>query len=225
MASGDKTMGRDVKKVACVIIENDEDVFELSLKSYIDHVDKVIIIDGNKERKNFQDIVNDLEYPPGFFEIIHSPYPHYNKGADGKQRNVYLDYLKKHHIGDWAIVIDADEVVTGWENFDQLISSGYDCLDVHMEHFIGNLGKVDASVERHYVQRRIFKVNKDVKYPEAEHVLPTPFDKTGRTDLMSYWHLGYAREIFRLHKKYKNHCAKSNIHTPQYLQKWYGMHA
>jgi 2-polyprenyl-3-methyl-5-hydroxy-6-metoxy-1,4-benzoquinol methylase len=213
-----------MKKVACILYEEGKTIEpELAIKSIMGLVDEILIVDGTPEYE--ESMMNHPKYEQYNIKIIRSKYDHITPKGNGKQRNIYLDYLKEHHIGDWAIVLDADEIITGLENFNQLVNSQYDCYDIHMEHFIGNFGTVDASVERHYVPRRIFKVNKDLKYPEVEHTLPTPFKNCGRTDLLTYWHLGYAENMFKLHEKYKNHVKNSNMHNPENLRNWYSSHA
>jgi len=210
----------DKKLIVCYIIENDEDVFKLSYDSIKDVADEIVIIDGNKE--NLYDRYLDVRH------CLHKPYPHKDKGANGMQRNKYLDYVKAHFKDDWCLVLDADEIVDQPHMIknviQQLEEKEIDCCDIWMRHFVNTLGTEDATVETHYVNHRLFKITKNLKYPEVEHPLLQGWKKLARTTQFCIYHLGYAREMLRLKKKYDNHLEKSNIHTPQYLEDWYHRH-
>lgn len=207
------------KLIVAYIVEKDEDVFELSYNSIKNVADSVVIIDGNK---------HELLYPIEKGVQLHSPYPHELKEANGKQRNKYIRELQNLFEGDWCLVLDADEVVDKPEmikkTIEELEKQNIDCASIHMRHFIGNLANEDATQEQHFVPCRLFKVTKDLSYPEVEHPVLQGFKTHAHTNGFCVWHLAYAREMFRLKNKYNNHMEKSNIHTPQYLEQWYHAH-
>jgi len=220
------------KLIVCYMIENDEDVFELSYNSIKDVADEIVIVDGN-HYPEINGILKQEEIEKCMKhmyegEVIFSPYPHEDLGADGKQRNKYLEYLKQKYLGDWCLVIDADEVIEFPENIkptiEYLEKEGIDCANIRMKHYIGNLGQEDSTIEKHYVPRRLFRITKDLSYPEVEHNVLQGVQKVINVDSFINHHLGYCREIFRLKKKYENHCKKSNIHNKEFLEWWYHSH-
>jgi hypothetical protein len=104
------------------IIENDEDVFELSYNSIKDTADNVVIVDGNPimDKKLYSCMKIEQSKYHDKITLINSPFPHKEKGAMGIQRNKYLNYLKEHHLGEWCLVLDSDEVVQHPENLKKL---------------------------------------------------------------------------------------------------------
>lgn len=209
--------------IVAYMIENDEDVFELSYNSIKDVADGVVVINGNHKKMSMYSKPDGINMT----EIFH-PYPHEDKGADGKQRNKYLKHVKEHYKGDWCLVLDADEVIANPENIkptiEQLEANGFDCANVRMRHCVGNLGQEDATLEKHYVPARLFKIQDDLSYPEVEHNVLQGWKKCANIDSFVNWHLGYSREVFRLNKKWRNHKTKSNIHNAQFLDWWYHSH-
>lgn len=231
------------KLIVCYIIENDEDVFELSYNSIKDVADEIVIIDGNKEdsditsrywkylinKNKVQKIDQCLKLQLyDNYHIKKCQYEHKDKGANGKQRNKYIRFCRKHFEGDWCLVLDADEVVDKpeqiKETIKQLEQNGIDCANIHMRHTVYNLGLEDSTVETHFVPTRLFKITENIGYDEAEHVTLKGINKLANVNSFCIWHLGYSREIFRLKKKYDNHLEKSNIHSAQYLEQWYNAH-
>jgi 2-polyprenyl-3-methyl-5-hydroxy-6-metoxy-1,4-benzoquinol methylase len=95
-----------------------------------------------------------------------------------------------------------------------------------MIHLINDFMHEDATVERHYVPRRLFKIAEDMKYPETEHgVLTSSIEPDkGRYDGICIWHLAYVKHKFEILKKYKNHLAKSEMHSKDFLRTWYLSH-
>lgn len=212
------------KLIITCIIENDFDVFELMYESIKDVADEIVLICGNL---NTFDYFEEMNFSKT--KVIRSDYEHNNKGANGKQRNVYLQYLKENHMGEWNLVLDADEVVDKPENIKKCIEEieklDFECASIHMRHFVGNLGQEDSTLPIHFVPTRLFKVTKDIIYPEKEHVTLTKFNG-GIINVQNFciWHFGYSREVFKLKNKYLNHKEKSEIHKPEFLEWWYHSH-
>ena len=86
-----------MKKIACILYEEGKTIKpDLAIKSVYDHVDKIVIVNGSKSKLHKKDIVKEEGKK---IVKLYNPYDHESKGGNGKQRNVYLNYLKKHHLG------------------------------------------------------------------------------------------------------------------------------
>lgn len=97
--------------------------------------------------------------------------------------------------------------------------------DVHIRHLIQDLAHEDSVVPHHRVPRRLFKIEDDLHYPLVEHpVLQGNFTEVGNCDVATIFHLAYIPNLWQLKKRYENHLAKSNMHTPEYLKDWYEAH-
>lgn len=226
-----------MKKVVCVITEMPEDEFwlPLSIKSYL-FADNIIIIDGSKTPKIEEDVKNKFPEHINKFKVIHSPYPHKDLGADGKQRNIYMNFIKEHCEGWLAIIVDSDEVLAddAKEQLDRIESemeaTGSNVYNPKMEHFINDFNKADATHPFHYCPFRIFIVSKYLSYTEVEHVsLQTCNDYVlnvlqDHTHPVLYYHYGYTKGRETIIKKFRKHMLKSNIHTPEFLTMWKNAH-
>lgn len=220
----------EIKLVIAWMVENDEDMWHLSYKSVEKHADAMIVIDGNED--TYEHELSRYFTTDERVTIIPDPYPHSDRGADGKQRNKYLEYIKEHHPDAWVLVLDADEVVDHPEKIrpfiKQLIVNNCDAASPTMRHFVWNLACEDSTVEEHYVPLRLFKVKPELHYPEVEHNVLQGVTKYVHGSLpklfFTIWHFGYAREMFTLRRKYFNHFKKSNMHTPEFLTWWYHAH-
>jgi len=238
------------KLVVAWMVENDEQVWRLSYESVKNVADAFVVVDGNHHPENVFGIFwnvfdNDKvaydeaeEYEDGTpipeqarrYKIIESAYPHDDKGADGKQRNKYLQYLKENHLGDWCLVLDADEFVDKPNQIKKVIelleANNAEVCSPRMIHFIGDLAHEDSTLEKHYVPCRLFKVTPDLWYPEVEHNTLQGFrGNVAQEDMFIVWHLGYVKDkITELKRKYLNHTAKSNIHNQDFLDQWYCAH-
>ena len=160
-------------------------------------------------------------------EFIINPYNQEDKTMNGKQRNFYLDYLKQNYPNDWALCLDADEIVNDLSKVKEFIQDANPGLySIKMRHFIGDLGHEDATKQVHYVLNRLFKISEAESYPEVEHPVLQPKQGTnvGATICTTIWHLSYIPNTWEIKKKYENHLKKSNMHTPEYLKNWYYSH-
>jgi SAM-dependent methyltransferase len=159
--------------------------------------------------------------------IIFNKYNQDDKGMNGKQRNFYLNYLKQNYPNDWALVLDADEVVEDLSKIKEFIQEAQPGLyHPKMRHFIGDLSNEDATSPEHNALCRLFKISEAGQYAEVEHPVLQP-NKEKQTAIYrgtTIWHLGYVNGIFDVKKKYHNHLLKSNMHSPEYLYKWNMMH-
>jgi len=44
------------------------------------------------------------------------------------------------------------------------------------------------------------------------------------TECTTIWHLAHVPGMWEIKKRYENHMAKSEMHTPEFLNKWYRSH-
>lgn len=221
-----------MRLVACYITEKDCDLLELSIKSIIDHVDKIYVIYSRTDGDNTQNMILE-KFPLNKIITSVDPYPHNEKGANGMQRNKYLEMVKHYEQEEcFVIVLDSDEVVDNAEalrKFAQDENNKEKLFNVHMRHLIGDFQHEDSTTPQHYCPHRLFhwKPGDKLAYPEKEH--PILMDINGEKgegvcDAITIWHLAYARHVVGLHKKYKNHQKKSTIHSPAFLYSWYTSH-
>ena len=218
-----------MKLSICYIIFNENNIFfRASLKSALEIADEIIIIDGGSTDGTLELIDN---YKDGRIKVIHKKYDE-DKGANGKQRNEYLKYA----TGDWILVLDADEIIDdyGFLLKEIMKDSKFDVYNIKMVHFIENFSKIDATLAgspqfdpsyTHFVMRRFFRNKQGLYYPEVEHpLLLGDINAIGNIDKVTIYHLGYLKGQIDILKKYKNHVAKSNIHTREFLEWWVNSH-
>lgn len=212
--------------VAAYITQNDSFWLELSLKSILPFVDKVIIIDGGSKDGTLDVIDN---FNDDRIEVHSVKYRKELKYIDGKQRNEYLKILKERYKDYWCLVIDSDEILHNGDKLKEIAEKAEvlncECLDIHMEHFIWNFGIVDATIPKHFVLRRFFKVTDNISYPFSEHpVLDGTKGEVYETDDVTLFHCGYLRGVEPIIKKYYNNLKKSTVHTPEFLHEWKNWH-
>ncbi len=212
--------------VASYMTENDCDWLELSIKSVVDIVDKVYVIYSPTDADNTEEMVKQFGDK---IELIKSQYAHESLGADGMQRNKYLEVLKEKEMDSWCLVLDSDEVVDDrFESFVNNIKKSKletQCIgNIRMVHMFGNFATEDNQAPIHYVPRRLFKVCPTLKYTNAEHsMLYTEGEEYPivNVDEFVIFHFSDVKHMMGLKKKYKNQLSKSEIHTPGYLRWWY----
>lgn len=208
-------------KLNVVIMGQDcEQTIGMCLAS-VSKADNIIYCDGGSTDKTIQ-IIKDSDLM-AFENILINKYDQEDKLMNGKQRNFYLKQLKKEHMGEWCLVLDADEVLMdgGIEITKQIISQVSEpmLLSPRIHHFVGDLGHEDATRDIHYVPNRLFKVTKNLNYPEVEHPM-LQGEKTMTAPYIEIWHLRECLGVFATNRKHINNSKKSNIHNPQYLYWW-----
>ena len=227
-----------MKLVACYLMGNCQDFVDLTLKSVADYVDNIVIVYDTSSRDSTLSKIEKWQDELGKEKlvILEKEYMHDAKyvGANGQQRNFYLDYLKKNHKGDWILCLDADEVAgDGIQNLKSFLLQNTKpdqqyLFSPKMIHFIQTFGLEDSTVNEHFVYHRLFNVVDDeLYYKENEHPVLNTLKKGAIYNSLSkpiIYHLGYSRELFYLLSRYKNHLAKSTTHTSEGLLKWYYAH-
>ena len=206
--------------VIAYIGQDCEKVVEMSLKSVKD-ADAIVFLDGGST-DNTKKIVKKYAH-----DFMHNDYKQIDKMMNGKQRNIYLNFVKERYPGWWCLVLDPDEIVEDFSKIKEFIQKApKDFLySIKMRHLIGDLGHEDASLPVHFVPHRLFYITDDLHYPETEHpVLQNSNVQTINHDMTTIWHLSYIPNMWELKKKYENHIEKSEMHTKQYLKNWYYAH-
>ncbi len=208
--------------------QNCEKFIGMCLES-VKKADNIIYCDGGSD--DFKMVRKIEEMRESGIIIIGNYYNQEDKEMNGKQRNFYLDYLKKNHMGEWVLVLDADEVVDNLgkiKEYVNLVTEDADdiIMSVKMRHFIGDLGHEDATVPEHFVPHRLFKIREELFYPLGEHpVLNCKGEgRSGKFYATTIWHLAYCPNMWDIKKRYDNHMKKSEMHTPQFLHQWYMAH-
>ena len=217
------------KLIVCIMGQNCEKFIGMCLES-VKNADAIVYCDGGSQDKTFDYLFKeDFDWAKnnGKKRIILNRYDKEDKAMNGKQRNFYLNYLKANYPNDWAICLDADEVVQNLDNIKQFIQTSPKGLySVKMRHFIGSLGFEDNTQQTHYALNRLFKISEAGGYPEVEHPVLTAAIGGAyyETQCTTIWHLAYLQGVSDIKKKYENHMKKSNMHTPEYLDNWKDAH-
>lgn len=204
--------------------QNCEKFIGMCLES-VKEADNIIYCDGGSTDKTFEKIGEFYakHLPNKTHEIIKNKYDQEDKGMNGKQRNFYLDYLKKNHMGEWCLVLDADEVLEdfGIDKIKRMVFPRKELmiLSPRIHHFIGDLGHEDFTQDKHSVFNRLFKVTEGLFYPLEEHPVLQGKAQYGEITV-HIWHLRECLGIFKTQEKHENNWKKSQIHTKDYLKWW-----
>lgn len=215
-----------VEKLVVVIMgQNCQRFIGMCLESVKD-ADVIVYCDGGSTDNTLQIVDTELS-GNNLNSIIENTYNKKDKQMNAKQRNFYLNYIKENYPNDWCLCLDADEVVhdlRGIKDFIQVAKPGL--YAPKMRHLMDYLNYEDALTPDHWAMNRLFKISEVRDYPLGEHpVLQPKVDQpmTG-TDCTTIWHLGYISGVFDFKKKYQNHLEKSEMHTKEYLDRWYFNH-
>lgn len=216
--------------VIAMIGQDVENFISMNLGSIKNVADHIVFIDGGSKDKTTEILKDFCEGNKIKHTIIRSNYRRDYKGANGYQRNIYLEYIKKHFEGDICLVIDPDEVLGDNAEIlktDMKSLEGKEfVLSVKMRHTINDLAHEDFTVPIHFAPGRLFRIQSNLFYEETEHPIiksSMPIS-TGFYDRVTIWHLAYSKEMFWMKKRYLEHLRKSNIHSPQFLEWWYNSH-
>lgn len=222
-----------MEKLVVVIMGQDcERFIEMAISSVIE-ADAIVYCDGGSIDNTIKIVKDNINWESGLSgndQIIHSLYDQEDKGMNGKQRNFYLDYVKQAYPNYWCLAIDADEVVEDLSKIKEFIQEReWGLYSVKMRHLIGDLSHEDYTAEKHVCLNRLFKISEADKYPEVEHPVlqPNAGDElimVGETDCTTIWHMAYVQNMWEIKKRYDNHSKKSNMHTPEFLKRWYHAH-
>lgn len=223
-------MEKEAQKIVTVIMGQDcEKFLPMCLESVKDS-DVIVFCDGGSKDKtkdivhNFRRFDNNAGIPA---VTIENHFDKEDSTMNGKQRNFYLDYIKENYPGYWCLALDADEVVEDFSKIKEFINTTpKELYSVKMRHFIQDLAHEDATHETHFVPNRLFKIESADKYPEVEHPVlqPKKGEQVAATDCTTIWHLAYIPNLWAIKERYRQHMAKSDMHTPEFLKQWYHSH-
>jgi len=209
------------KLVVCIMGQDCEKWIDMCIESVKD-ADEIVYCDGGSQDET---IIKARAWAG--IRMIYNPFDQDDKTMNGKQRNFYLDYLKKNFPDDWALCLDADEVVEDLEKIKDFIHTAKPGVySPKMRHLIQDLSHEDAVTPEHTVPNRLFKISEVLEYPEQEHPVLQPKNIEHQFAYWdtTIWHLAYIPNLWDLKKRYENHLAKSEIHTSEYLKQWYYGH-
>ena len=159
-----------MNKLTCVIMGQDcEKYLGMCLESVNLYADNTIYLDGGAtDNKSTQ-----LAKRYGAVILQHQ-FNQKDKLMNSKQKNFFLEYLKKNYINEWVLYLDADEVIDDLSKVKEFINSHEKLnplISIKMRHFENTFGTEDATHEEHFVPHRLFKVNKDMYFPDGEHTV------------------------------------------------------
>ncbi len=219
-----------MEKIVVVYIGQDcEKVIEMSLKS-VKGADAIVFLDGGSEDKTKEIVKKYVD------ELLYNKYNKIDKMMNGRQRNIYLNYVKEKYPGWWCLVLDPDEIVEDFSAIRNFINTlpkeqHNKLWCIKMRHLVGDLSHEDATQPIHYVPNRLFKIRKELFYQEVEHpVIVTEEILKNMDKLKDYmanvqpttiWHLRECMGIFSTLEKYKWNMEKSEMHSKEQLDKWY----
>ena len=143
------------------ITRSNPDWLYLSLRSVINTVDKVIIINGNQDgpSKAFTETIK--KFASEKIDVIWKTYP-----LTDTHRNEYLKYIPKD---DWVLVINADEILGDDGNVlkDVMTEGPGECYNLGMHCYIYNLNSEDAKKQNYFENTRFFKNKVGIKYTNS----------------------------------------------------------
>lgn len=208
----------------CYIVADQTDKwFELSVRNAARVADRFVFVIDMPNAYTWKVIEFAQSLKP--VVLLHKKYERESKKADGNQRTAYLDWLKNNALHEWALVLDTDEIVS--DNAHALakrFKGDIECYDVRMHHLWWTLGTEDATVEKHFVPRRFFKVLPTIDYPSVEHPILQGYVDIGKVEDVAIFHFSVTRGTLEEIRKFKTQCLKSNIHGPDQLRLWHAWH-
>jgi len=213
--------------ICAMIGQDNQECWPTAVRSLAGAVDHILCIDGGSNDDTIPRIKAAAGSTP--ITILSEPYDQHDRMMNGRQRNKYLEYIKKNWPDSWVLVMDADEVAS--DNI-FMLKKVLETLEpgvwnVHMEHLVYCYGLVDATLPKHFTPGRLFKITEGMEYPLSEHPVLVGALRVGMGrdfDGITIWHLAYTQGMNALKKRYEYHIEKSEMHTPKQLRDWYCMH-
>jgi tetratricopeptide (TPR) repeat protein len=173
----------------CMIVKNEEDFLENCLKSVVDHVDEIVIVDTGSTDQT-------VKIAKGFnARIYHHPW----QDNFSLHRNQSISYAK----GRWIFIIDADEEyrASSQRNLREEIAladkHGIEALSLRVENSC-NGGRETACLD----SIRIFRANGRIRYEGIVHNYLLGF-KNHAASLGRIIHYGYDQGPEAAHKKFE----------------------
>jgi len=213
--------------IGIVLGQDCENTLELSLNS-LKECDKLYYVDGGSKdnsiniAKKYCDKVLNFNYDKSDSLIV------------SKQKNFMIDFLKKEHLSEWAIYLDADEVLED-DGIKKIKESNYmnsdifECYDIRMRHLMYTLNQEDNIRLVHRVPTRFFKITEKLFFPEHEHCFLQGYkdNNIGFINNITIWHLAFISSMFDVKKRYdgqKLRYTENTSHNKDFLEQWYRAH-
>lgn len=182
-----------MKISACMIAKNEEKNIETCINSYKNIVDEIIVVDTGSSDRTIE-IAENLDAKVYFFEWI-------NDFAAAK--NFALSKAK----GDWIIFLDADEYFdeASAKKIRNIILSLKNSKYTAIGCKLTNIDKVTNKLIDSFMQVRIFKNDKNIRYESSIH--EGLRNKKGKIKLISFYdelniyHTGYSANINKIKSK------------------------
>ena len=210
--------------VAYIVADKTDAWFDMSVKQASQIADRFVFVIDRPDAHTWEVIEQAQSVKPTV--VLHNRYATESKNADGSQRTIYLQWLKKNALGEHALVLDTDEILSdnSHDLFKYLALPDVNCFDIRMRHIWFGLSIEDCSFNPHMVNRRLFRVSADLSYPLVEHPILEGKINLGEIKDVQIWHLNVVKGVLSEVHKYKVQCKKSNIHTPEELLGWHLWH-
>ncbi len=211
------------KLIVTIMGQNCEKFIGMCLDSVKD-ADAIIYCDGGSKASFWEYMSKTIK--PGVkyskFHNIQNKWNPEDPQMNGKQRNFYLKYLKENYPDDWALCLDADELVEDLQKIKDFINKRDPGMyNVKMRHFIGNIGHEDATKPVHIVPGRLFKISEAKGYPLHSHPVLEGELRDACLDT-TIWHMGHLPVEYMdyILKRYNQHAEDSVIHNQNFLKQW-----
>lgn len=239
---------KELTITVCMLTYNDEVSIDMALNSALSFADEVIVLDGGSTDKTKQIItqiakehdkkasVTLIDGP----EVIPKAYEEQSKDKYGRiLQNGHFgqmrQYLANQATKDWIFWLDADEAVSdnARKHLQELAGADTqngkpDMIDIEYIHFVHDFFHIDNSEACHIGISRFHKNYKgEIVFKEYNHALPYgPFkcrmNRMGSG--MFIFHLGYAKNLFDIHKRYKRNVLRSELHYGAHQMFWRDWH-
>lgn len=221
-----------------VVIMGQDNLHDLKIcYDSIKEADAIVYLDGGSKSdvgkwlKKAGFLYKTTHQKPGKLTLITNTYRQADPAMNGKQRNIYLEYLKKFFPGWWCLSLDCDEVLSDGgistlkEDLVGIDKKEPMLISVKMRHLQYHFACEDKTKKEHFVPNRLFKVTDELFYPDIEHpVLQSKELYTGGYyKNVTLWHLPYAR-MRHVKSRYLKNLEHSTSHTKEFLDGWYRAH-
>jgi len=248
-----------MEKIVVVIMGEDcKNFAELCLNS-VQSADAIIYCDGKYPFDDAENETTDYFVSQGFEWVVNGheittersrwiiaqEFDQSDPLMNGKQRNFYLEIVKKNYPGWWCLALDADEVVHDFSALRRFINRpecnapamgrtevGGELVPItrlfapRMRHLVYHLAAEDSMNEIHHVGNRLFKICDELVYPLGEHNVilhsKLPVQQVKTNDVV-IWHLAMT-PLFHVRSRYRKNIAHSEVHSKEFLDEWYRRH-
>ena len=173
----------DQKLSLCMIVKDEEQFIEQCLKSVINVVDEIIIVDTGSTDKTIEIAKKYTD------KIFHHKWN--NDFAEARNESL------KHATGNWILILDADEVLPSDTHQNLRVLLIEPVMPTYFELLIRNYTSDDECFEHYMI--RLFSNFHGIEYKGKLHEQPSPLLYKPiiiSDDMVSIDHFGYKKEIF-----------------------------